>query len=123
MTLLDAPAFNARKAHRNHVLSITALVVVIVAAIGGYLWFLQTPWQLWHWPADHKINNFLARVESGDLQRAFGLWNHDPNWQQHPQQYQPYNFDEFQKDWGQITRITVRSGATRSSLLIMSATE
>jgi hypothetical protein len=100
MTLLDAPAFNARKAHRNQVLGVTALVVVIVGGIAAYLWFLQIPWWLWHFPADHKVDKFMATVESGNLQAAFGQWNNDPNWQAHAQQYQPYTFDEFQKDWG-----------------------
>ena len=35
-----------------------------------------------------------------ELNKAYGLWNHDPDWQQHPQQYQPYDFTAFQKDWG-----------------------
>ncbi|HEX3661913.1 MAG TPA: hypothetical protein VHU89_10805 [Acidobacteriaceae bacterium] len=100
MTLLDAPAFNARRARRNHVIAVTATVVVILGAIATWLWFLQIPWQLWHWPADHKVNSFFSTVESGDLQKAYGLWNNDPNWQQHPQQYQPYTFADFQKDWG-----------------------
>ena len=100
MTLLDAPAFNARKARRNHVIAVTSGIVVVVAALATYLWFLQVPWQLWHLPSDHKVNQFLATVESGDLQKAFGEWNHDPNWQQHAQQFSPYTFDEFQKDWG-----------------------
>jgi hypothetical protein len=100
MTLLDAPAFNARRAKRNHVLTVTSLVVVVVAGITAWLWFLQIPWQVWHWPADHKVNQFVATIEGGDLQKAFGMWNNDPNWQQHAQQYEPYNFTEFQKDWG-----------------------
>jgi hypothetical protein len=100
MTLLDAPAFNERKARRNHVVSVTALVVVIVAGIGTWLWFLQIPWQFWHFPSDRKVNQFMATIEGGNLSRAFGMWNADPNWQAHPQQYQPYNLDEFTKDWG-----------------------
>jgi hypothetical protein len=100
MTLMDAPAFNARRARRNHALAITGIVAVVVVAIGAWLWFLQIPWQVWHWPADHKINNFFAAVESGDLQKAYGLWNNDANWQQHPDQFGPYKFTDFQKDWG-----------------------
>jgi hypothetical protein len=100
MTLLDAPAFNARRARRNQILGITALILVIVAGIGTFLWFLQTPWWFWHYFADRRVNNFFVAAESGDLQKAVGLWNNDPNWQAHAQQFQPYNFGEFQKDWG-----------------------
>jgi len=100
MTLLDAPSFNERKARRNHAIAVTSGIVIVVAAIAVYLWFLQTPWQLWHYFADRRVDHFMTSVESGDLQKAFGQWNNDPNWQQHAQQYQPYNFDEFQKDWG-----------------------
>lgn len=100
MTLLDAPAYNARRARLIHRLSVTGIVVVILAAIGTWLWFLQIPWQFWHWPADHKINVFLDTVQSGDLQKAFAEWNNDPHWQQHPQQYQAYSFAQFSKDWG-----------------------
>jgi hypothetical protein len=116
MTLLDAPAFNAHRARRNHALAVTGVVVVIVLAIGAWLWFLQIPWQFWHWPADHKINNFFAAVESGDMQKAYGLWNNDPNWQQHPQQFGPYNFTEFQKDWGPASDY----GVIRSHHIIVS---
>lgn len=100
MTLLDAPAYNARRARRNHIIAVTSVIVVVVAAIAAWLWFLQIPWQFWHWPADHKINKFMTAVESGDFNKAYGLWNNDANWQQHPQRYEPYNFNEFMKDWG-----------------------
>jgi hypothetical protein len=100
MTLLDAPAYNARKARLVHRLSIIGASVVVLAAIGAWLWFLQIPWQFWHWPSDHKVNVFLNTVESGDLQKAYGLWNNNPNWQQNPNQYAPYTFDAFSKDWG-----------------------
>jgi hypothetical protein len=100
MTLMDAPAFNARKAQRVRVLSITGVVVFAIAVVGTILWFLQLPWQFWHWPSDHKVNQFMSAVESGDMNKAYGLWNNDSNWQQHPQQYQPYTITEFTKDWG-----------------------
>jgi hypothetical protein len=100
MTLLDAPAFNARKARLMQRLSVAGVVLVVLLGIGTWLWFLQIPWQLWHWPSDHKINVFLDTVQSGNLKKAYGIWNNDPNWEQHPNQYQPYNFAAFQKDWG-----------------------
>ena len=100
MTLMDAPKFDVRREKRNRNLLITSIVIVVLAAIALGSWAVEVPWQLWHWPSDHRVNNFLATVESGDLQKAFGLWNNDPTWQQHPDQYKPYGFADFQKDWG-----------------------
>jgi hypothetical protein len=100
MTLLDAPSFDARRAQMTRTLSIAGVVLLVVAIAGTILWVLQVPWQFWHWPSDHKVNQFMAAVESGDLNKAYGLWNNDPNWQQHPQQYQPYGIGDFIKDWG-----------------------
>lgn len=100
MTLMDAPTFDARRAQRTRILSITGVVLLVIALIGTLLWFLQVPWQFWHWPSDHRVNKFMAAVESGDLNKAYGLWNNDANWQQHPQQYQPYTIAEFTRDWG-----------------------
>lgn len=100
MTLLDAPPFNARRERRNRNLLITAIVVLIVAAIAFGSWMAEIPWQLWHWPQDHRVNQFFAAVQSADLENAYGLWNNDPNWQQHPDQYKAYDFAAFQKDWG-----------------------
>jgi hypothetical protein len=100
MTLMDAPKFDVRREKRNRNLLITGIVIVVVALIALGSWAVEVPWQLWHWPSDHRVNNFLATVESGDLQKAFGLWNNDPNWQQHPDQYKAYSFGDFQKDWG-----------------------
>ncbi len=100
MTLLDAPAYNARKARLVHNFSIAAIVFVVVVGITAWFWYLQIPWQFWHWSADHRINQFFSAVQSGDLKEAYGLWNNDPNWQQHPQNFEPYGFSEFSKDWG-----------------------
>jgi len=100
MTLMDAPKFDVRREQRNRNLLITSIVIVVLAAIALGSWAIGVPWQLWNWPADRRVNNFLATVESGDLQKAYALWNNDPNWQQHPDQYKAYDFATFQKDWG-----------------------
>jgi hypothetical protein len=100
MTLLDAPSYDAGRARRTRTLAISGIVLFVVAFFGTILWALEWPWQVWHLPSDHRVNQFMAAVEGGDLNQAYGLWNHDPNWQQHPQQYQPYDFVAFQKDWG-----------------------
>ena len=100
MTLLNAPAFDARRERRNRNLWITGLVVVILAAIIAGSWAVEVPWQVWHWRQTHRVNQFLGAVESGDFQKAFGIWTNDPNWQQHADQYKAYDFAAFQKDWG-----------------------
>jgi hypothetical protein len=103
MTLMDAPKFDVRREKRNRNLLITSVVVVVVALIALGSWAVEIPWQVWHWRSDHRVNNFLGTVESGDLQKAYALWNNDPNWQQHPDQYKAYDFATFQKDWGQAS--------------------
>ncbi len=45
------------------------------------------------------INRFLTAVEKNDLPKAYGIWMHDPNWQQHPAQDGAYPFSRFQADW------------------------
>jgi hypothetical protein len=100
MALMDAPQYNARRENRNRNLGIAAVAILIIGFAGGISYYLDMPWQLWHWPSDHRVNQFFSSIESGNLQKAYALWNHDPNWQQHPQQYSSYDFTQFQKDWG-----------------------
>jgi len=100
MTLMDAPQYNMRRERRNRNLGIAAIVILIIAFFACISFYLDTPWQLWHWPSDHKVNQFFSAVEAGDLNKAYGVWNNDPNWQKHPQQYSGYDFTQFQKDWG-----------------------
>lgn len=92
MTLLDAPTYNAGRARliRNSIIAALIAIVVIAAAT----------WWFWDWPEEHRINKFFAAVEAKDFNKAYGMWNNDANWQQHPERYQPYNMDQFMKDWG-----------------------
>jgi hypothetical protein len=118
MTLLDAPKYDAKKARLVRNLTIAGISVVVLAAILFGMFMLDRPWQLWNWPSDHRVNNFLATVESGDLQKAYGLWNNDPNWRQHPAQYKAYDFTQFQKDWGPASDY----GKIRSHEIIVATT-
>jgi hypothetical protein len=101
MTLLDAPAYDARRAKRNR--SILIGVVTLVVAIGltgvvgfvsGHGWFFSTL------PSEHRVNKFFATLESGDYKKAYSIWNNNPNWEQNPDQYKPYDYNQFYKDWG-----------------------
>lgn len=95
MTLLDAPQYNAKRENLRRNLGIAAVVLVLIGGVCTY-------W-LWDWPAEHRISTFLDKVEAGDFNTAYAMWNHDPNWQQHPQQYSAYDFNQFQKDWGPMS--------------------
>jgi hypothetical protein len=108
MTLLDAPKYDAQRENLKRNIVIAALVFVLVGGFFAF-WFRN-------WPAEHRINNFLASVESGDFNTAYALWNHDPSWQQHPQQYSAYDINQFQKDWGPMSEY----GKIRSHRVLMS---
>jgi hypothetical protein len=101
MTLLDAPAYDVRRAKRNRNIVITIVTVIVAVGLFGVLgfvsghgWFFRTV------PAEHRVNKFFAALESSDYKKAFTIWTNDPNWEQHPDQYKPYDFNQFYKDWG-----------------------
>jgi hypothetical protein len=108
MTLMDAPRYDEAKARRNKNFTIVGIVAVLVLGLCTY-WF-------WNWPAEHRVNNFFSAIEAGDLPEAYGIWNNDAQWQQHPQQYAHYTYGQFQVDWG----ISSEWGKITSHKIIMS---
>jgi hypothetical protein len=92
MTLLDAPRYDPTKARRRRNLIIAGVVVCLALAV--------CCWFFWNWPQEHLVNQFFAAIESGNMPKAFAIWNHDPNWQQHPQNYDSYTYGKFVTDWG-----------------------
>lgn len=103
MTLLDAPVFDAARERRNQNLFYGAVGLFVVLFIGG--WFVSGmpvnwPWRWWtHFRGRATANHFLTAVQQNDLRKAYGIWFHDPNWQQHANNYTAYPFDRFQQDW------------------------
>jgi hypothetical protein len=73
---------------------VAALVLLTVA---GFL--LGHGWLFLNLPAEHKVKVFLSTVETGDYAKAYGLWNNDPEWQQHPQKYTDYPLQRFTEDF------------------------
>ena len=107
MTLLDAPRFDEVRERRRRAILIGSgglLLVLIVA------WWLvagmpvDLPWN-WnnHLHGRAAVNEFLSAVEKNDLPRAYGIWTHDKDWQQHPAQNGAYPFSRFQDDWSQTS--------------------
>jgi hypothetical protein len=91
MTLLDAPAYD--QTHSKHYRTVGALLLVVVA--GLTVFFLR------NLPAEHRVNQFFSAVETRDFTQAYGIWNNDPNWQQHVQRYDGYSYGRFVVDWGE----------------------
>jgi hypothetical protein len=103
MTLLDAPAFDAARDRRNRTMLYSGLGLFAMLFIGGWIVSgmpVDWPWRWWtHLRARTTANHFLSAVERNDMQKAYGIWHHDPDWQKHAANYTAYPFDRFQQDW------------------------
>jgi hypothetical protein len=53
-----------------------------------------------HWRQWSLANRFFGAIEHRDFEAAYGLYNGDSNWKQHPEKYKKYSFDQFTADWG-----------------------
>jgi len=103
MTLLDAPVFDEARDRRNTTILWSAAGILLVLFVGFWLvagrpvdW--PTQWNN-HLRGRIAVNAFFNAIEKNDLPAAYGVWTHDKNWQQHPQQHGSYSFDRFQQDW------------------------
>jgi len=92
MTLLDAKEYDPKPARRRWQMLGAAVVILIVALI---LWRIYR-----FWPEEHAVQKFFQAVEAKNFERAYGLWNADPDWQRHPDQYKDYTYNQFVLDWG-----------------------
>jgi hypothetical protein len=107
MTLLDAPKFDAARDRRNRILISSAAGIVFVLVVAWWLIAGRPVDWPWNWNAHLfgriTINHFLDAVEQNDLEKAYGIWVHDPNWKQHPAQYGDYPFSRFERDWSRTS--------------------
>jgi hypothetical protein len=94
MTLLDAPTYDRNLTRRRRKLVIGAL---LFCAFAGIVFAVCR-----NLPAEHRVNQFFAAVETQDFAKAFGIWNNDPDWQEHTQRYAKdgYSYGRFVVDWG-----------------------
>jgi hypothetical protein len=92
MTLLDAQQYDEARARRR-------TKIIIVSIIGA----LILAWVIYHlrnYSERHAADKFFAALEKQDIEGAFGVWNNDPNWKQHPDKSAKYGYAEFDQDWG-----------------------
>lgn len=100
MTLIDAPAYDPRRDNLKRNIAIGVIVFILLAAIlgvGGF--FAGHGWFFSNLPAEHKVNNFLTALEQKDYNKAYGIYNNDADWQQHPNKYSGYPLNRFIEDW------------------------
>src|SRR5579863_517086 len=103
MTLLDAPKLDAvRDRHKREAVWI-GVGTLVVLFIGFWIVAgrpVDWPWNwMTHLRGRSTINTFFKDVEHNDLSAAYGVWNHDPDWQKHPEKDESYSFPRFQQDW------------------------
>ncbi len=100
MSLLDAPAYDEKKARTLKaaiVGSISLVFLLAILTVAGYI--LGHGWLFTDLPAEHKVGDFFAALQARDYNKAFGIYNNDPDWQQHPDKYASYPESRFQDDW------------------------
>jgi hypothetical protein len=100
MSLLDAPVYNEKKENRNRNIIIgtaSLFFLLIVLTIAGF--FAGHGWLFTNLGYEHRVNNFFNALEVKDYAKAYGIYNADADWQQHPQKYTDYPLAKFTEDW------------------------
>jgi hypothetical protein len=100
---MDAPAFDeARDRRRQRILLGSGGLLLVLFVVFWLVAGRPVDWP-WNWNSylfgRAAVNGFLTAVERNDLPKAYGIWTHDKNWQQHPAQNSIYPFSRFQEDW------------------------
>jgi hypothetical protein len=93
MTLMDAKQYDPRPAQRRKRIIIILVVIIVVPLVVWFFFFR-------YWPEEHAINKFFRALEQKNFERAYGIYQGDPDWKQHPQKYSNYTLGQFTVDWG-----------------------
>ena len=104
MTLLDAPKFDTARDRRRRII-IYVTVAVLAVIVGGFWLAAGMPFDWpWTWNSHRvgtiEVDRFLHAVEKNDLKEAYGIWNHDREWQQHLAAYSANPYNRFLADHG-----------------------
>ena len=91
-TLFNAREYDPRKDRRRRCIVWTVIAALII--LGGVAYIFR------FWPEERRVDQFFTAIEHNDYKKAYGLWQSDPAWEQHPAKYKSYPFGEFCRDWG-----------------------
>jgi len=92
MTLLDPVPYDPARDRRRKIKIASAIVLVLILA-----WIA---WMHRNWPEEHAVSRFFEALKQNSFETAYGIWQHDPDWKQHPEKYPNYPFKDFYRDWG-----------------------
>ena len=88
MTLLNAPAYDARRETRTRNILIAAAIFVVLFAVlfvagrlSGHGWLFTDL------RAEHRVSTFFDALQEKDYAKAYGIYYNDSKWSEHPQQY------------------------------------
>ena len=92
MTVFQTKPYDSARARKRRVWITSAVSIIVILSL--------LTWNFRHYPQEHVVDTFFAALQQQDYEKAYGIWNHDPDWKQHPQQYSKYTFQGFMQDWG-----------------------
>jgi hypothetical protein len=99
MSLMDAPAYDPAHDRRMKALLISGIAILVLAFVlgvagraSGHGWFFSNV------PAEHKVDHFFNALEAQDYDKAYGIYENDDNWKQHPDKF-GYPQKRFIEDW------------------------
>jgi hypothetical protein len=71
---------------------IVAVPLVVIALVVTYF-------ALKFQPEKNAIHRMFRAIEAKQFDQAYGIYQADPDWQQHPERYM-YTYNQFYLDWG-----------------------
>ena len=103
MALMDAKEYDPRPMRRRAITAAFSVAAIILLLI---FWFWPTG-RFHYWPEWKIGDNFFTAIEHRDFDAAYGIYNADPNWKQHPEKYNNYTLPRFMQDWGAASEFGV----------------
>lgn len=106
MTLLNAPAYDERKANRtrNALIAVSVTIaLLVVLTFAGYI--TGHGWLFSNLPVEHRVNTFLTDIQNKDFAAAYGVYVNDKDWQANPSKYSGYPLDRFTEDWTKFSPV------------------
>jgi hypothetical protein len=91
-TIFHHTDYDPRREKKRKILVLSVVAALIVLAVLVYLYR--------YWPEERVVNKFFDALQQQNYEQAYAIWQHDPNWKQHPQKYPNYSFHDFYLDWG-----------------------